>query len=135
MSRRRRQTYSGSSVEAHRGYLHLRFRATLPDGTHKHVARATGLDDTSENRAALRPLAKLVGAAIAAGKSLEEIDQIIGRPAPSAAEPPVVDRSPSTSRRGLNSRRRLSAGHKRTTITATSGATCCRCWAGWRSPI
>jgi integrase len=86
MSKRRRQTYSGCSVEAHRSYLHLRFRVTLADGAVKHVARATGMSDTPENRMALRPLARLVAAAIAAGKRLADVDQIIGRPAPSSVD-------------------------------------------------
>jgi len=84
MSKRRRQTYSGSSIESHRGYLHLRFRVVLADGTVKHVSRGTGLDDTPENRTALRPLARLVAANLAAGKTLADVDQVIGRPAPSS---------------------------------------------------
>ena len=80
MSKRRRQTYSGCSVESHRGQLRLRFRVRMPDGPVTHVSRATGYADTSENRAALHPLATLVGAAIDAGKTLAEIDQIIARP-------------------------------------------------------
>src|SRR5262245_17759024 len=80
MSKKRRQSYNGCSLEARRGELRLRFRAVGPDGVRRHLARAIGLPDTPENRAALRPLAKLVGAAIEAGKTIAEVDGIVGRP-------------------------------------------------------
>ena len=80
MSRKRRQAYSGCSLDSRRGRLRLRFRASAADGIARQVARATGYRDTPENRTRLRPLAKLIGAAIEAGKVLAEIDAIIGRP-------------------------------------------------------
>ena len=46
--------------------------------------------DTSQNRTLLRPLAKLVGAALAAGMTLAEVDEIIGRPLRPVA-PPVAN--------------------------------------------
>jgi len=80
MSKRRRQSYSGCSVSVKGGQLRLRFRAVMPDGTSKQIARATGYADTAENRVRLRPLAKLVGAALEAGKTLAEIDEILKKP-------------------------------------------------------
>ena len=90
MSRKRKQSYNGCSVESHRGRLHLRFRVVLPHGNQRHVSRATGLADTPENRRACAAVAKLVGAAIRAGHSLSGIDQILVRSyakAPSSASP------------------------------------------------
>ena len=63
MSKRRRQTYVGCSVGERAGRLRLRFRW---QGTLHSVA--TGLADTPENRRALWPLAKKVGAVIKAGE-------------------------------------------------------------------
>lgn len=77
MSRRRRQSYSGCSVEARRGKLRLRFRVVTASGTSR-VARETGYDDTPQNREHLGLVARLIGAAIGAGKNLEEIDALIG---------------------------------------------------------
>jgi integrase len=68
MSRRRRQDYDGCSINRHEGRLRLRYRMAQPDGTTKQDAWATGRSDTPENRAALEPLAKLVGALLRAGK-------------------------------------------------------------------
>lgn len=80
MSKRRRQSYSGCSVNVKGGQLRLRFRANMPDGTSRQVARATGYADTAENRIRLRPLAKLVGAALEAGRTVAEIDEILKKP-------------------------------------------------------
>jgi integrase len=85
MSKRRRQSYSGCSVNVKRGRLRLRFRVVMPDGTNRQVARATGYADTAENRVLLRPLAKLVGAALEAGRTLAEIDEILKAPSPANA--------------------------------------------------
>lgn len=77
MSRKRKQSYAGCSIEARRGKLRLRFRAVAEIGA-RYVSRETGLDDTAENRIRLRPMAKLVGAAIQAGRTTKEIDEILG---------------------------------------------------------
>jgi len=99
MSRKRRQTYSGCSIEPHRGELRLRFRVVLSDGTSRRVARRTGLPDTEANRSSLRSLAKLIGAAVDNGRSFDEIDAIIAAPrgrrppemsAPAAMETPTT---------------------------------------------
>jgi integrase len=80
MSKRRRQTYIGCSVGERAGRLRLRFRwlATL------HSV-ATGLVDTPENRRALWPLAKKVGAVIKAGEDPIAVlmRSRVGRPAES----------------------------------------------------
>jgi len=81
MPRKRRQTYSGCWIEAHRGRLRLRFRVRQPDGTPKKVTIATGHTDTPEQRRALMPLVRMIGAAVDAGKTLEQIRQAVGEPA------------------------------------------------------
>ena len=95
MSRRRRQTYSGCSVEARSGTLRLRFRPRLPDGSQPHVSRQTGLADTEENRAACRTLADLIGAAVANRLTLAQVDEILlkaqGKPLPPV--PPLAPAS------------------------------------------
>jgi integrase len=78
MSSKRQRILSGCSVESHNGLLRLRFRALGPDGQRHQIARATGKPDTPENFAAVRRLADLVGAALAAGRTLQEIDAILG---------------------------------------------------------
>src|SRR5689334_1156563 len=101
MSKRRRQTYSGCSLDSKNGYLRFRFRALAPDGKRRQFARSTGYADTAENRALLRPLAKLLGAAVDAGKTIAEIDEIIGRPTPTEVaqthdvQTPAVDSGPT----------------------------------------
>jgi hypothetical protein len=70
MSRRRRQDYIGCSVEAHEGRLRLRYRIPGKPG---HRARATGLEDTADNRRALQPLARMIGAVIRGGKDPTEV--------------------------------------------------------------
>jgi integrase len=87
MSNKRQRTLSGCSVESHDGRLRLRFRALGPDGRRQQIARATGKPDTPENYEAVRRLADLVGAALAAGRTLQEIDTILGH-TPSLAVPP-----------------------------------------------
>src|SRR5579862_4038194 len=93
MSKKRRQTYSGCSIEAHRGHLRLRFRVNQPEGTPKKIALSTGYSDTPEHRRTLMPVAKLVGAAVNVGKTLQQIQQVL---AESLQEPPPTP-SPSTS--------------------------------------
>jgi integrase len=88
MSKRRRQTYSGCSLEVRRGKLRLRFRITAPEGKSQYVSRETGLDNTAANRDQLRLAARLVGAALHAGRKLADIDQIIGTQG--AGEPAAV---------------------------------------------
>ncbi len=93
MSRRRRQTYSGCSLEVRRGKLRVRFRVLLPEGTSHYVSRETGLEDTPANRDQLRRVTKLIGAAVHAGRSLGDIDHIIGFRSPQqagASSPPAV---------------------------------------------
>jgi integrase len=81
MSRQRRQSYSGCSVESHEGRLRLRFRLALPDGKTRHIARATGLVDTPDNRGQLKPLTNMVAAVIRAGKDPREVlDKYLIRP-------------------------------------------------------
>jgi integrase len=65
MSRRRRQSYDGCSIESAKGRLRLRYRQAT-DGVQRHAARATDLDDTPANRAKLRPMAEAVGRVLAA---------------------------------------------------------------------
>ena len=79
MSKRRRQNYAGCSVDSHRGWLRLRFRVIASDGQKRQVNRATGKPDTPANRQALRPIADLIGAALAVGRPFEEIDEIFAR--------------------------------------------------------
>lgn len=101
MSARRRQSYSGCSVETHRGRLRLRFRAQAVEGGVRHAAFATGYLDTAANRRALAPLAALVGAAVAAGKRLDEIRKTLsaslkqGREAEEAPLPSTPTSAPS----------------------------------------
>jgi integrase len=57
----------------------------------KHVAHSTGYPDTAANRRALAPLAALVGAAVAAGKTLDEIRAILR-----GSSAPRTDRTPSS---------------------------------------
>ena len=78
MSNKRQRTLSGCSVESHKGRLRLRFRALGPDGQRQQIARATGKPNTPENYQAVRRLGDLVGAALAAGRTLQEIDAILG---------------------------------------------------------
>jgi hypothetical protein len=77
----------------------LRFRVGAPNEPVKYIARNTGFDDTEQNRSALRSLAQLVGAAIRAGKTLAEIDAIIGLPAsggaPEVVIPPTAPSGPT----------------------------------------
>jgi hypothetical protein len=93
MSKTRRQNYNGCSVESHGGWLRLRFRVTLADGRVKHVARAMSLPATAENKRQLEPIAKLIGAALNAGRSLEEIDGTL-----KGSMEPVSPEAPSPSR-------------------------------------
>jgi len=87
MSRRRKQSYNGCSIESRGGKLRLRYRA-LPtaagQGAARQPSRGTGLADTPENRAALRPLAEAVGKLLAAGKD----------PAPALDSAIVLPRGP-----------------------------------------
>jgi len=78
MSNKRQRTLSGCSVESHDGWLRLRFRSLGPDGRRHQIARATGKTDTPENYKVVRRLADLVGAALATGRTLQEIDAILG---------------------------------------------------------
>lgn len=78
MSNKRQRTLSGCSVESHDGWLRLRFRALGPDGQRQQIARATGKPDTPENRQVVRRLADLVGAALAAGRTLQDVDSLLG---------------------------------------------------------
>jgi integrase len=81
MSKRRRQDYIGCSIAEREGRLRLRFRW----GGHPR-SRETGFADTPENRKALQPLAKLIAAAIEAGKDPTKVlDEALARP----AGPPV----------------------------------------------
>jgi len=89
MSNKLQQALSGCSVESHDGWLRLRFRALGPDGQRQQIARATGKRDTPENHQGVRRLADLVGAALAAGRTLQEIDAILGH-APGQAPQPAV---------------------------------------------
>lgn len=93
MSRGRRQSYSGCSLDSRRGKLRLRFRVVGPTGI-RRVARETGYDDTPENRSHLRPLVRLIGAAIAAGKQVEEIDALSGIRTTRAPEPQPREPNP-----------------------------------------
>ena len=70
----------GCSVEIHPSGLRLRFRAHG-----RRVARSLGLTATAENVAAAKRLARLVASAVCAGRSLNEIDAILRRPAPAPA--------------------------------------------------
>src|SRR3989442_15412322 len=77
MSKRRRQDYIGCSVGEREGRLRLRFR-----WGGRPRSRETGLTDTPENRKALQPLAKLIAAAIEAGKDPTKVlDEALARPA------------------------------------------------------
>jgi integrase len=93
MSKRRRQTYSGCSLEVRRGKLRLRFRVMAPEGIGRYVSRETGLDDTAANRDQLHYVARLVGAAVQAGRTLADIDHIIGYQSPervdASSRPPM----------------------------------------------
>lgn len=88
---------TGCTVSARDGYLRLRFRITGEDGTKHRVSRETGKADTAANRKALDRVAKLVGAAIRAGQSLEEIDRMlqiaprVEKPRPKGPTPTVAD--------------------------------------------
>jgi len=97
MSSARQKSCSGCSVEAHDGWLRLRFRAPGSDGCKKQIARATGKPDTPENRKAVQRVADLVGAALAAGRTLEDIDAILGSTRGHAAQPPAPQRGPRAS--------------------------------------
>ena len=77
MSNKRQRILSGCSVESHDGRLRIRFRAPGPDGRRHQIARATGKTDTPENYKVVRRLADLVGAALKAGRTLQEIDAIL----------------------------------------------------------
>ena len=89
MSNKQQRALRRCSVESHDGWLRLRFRALGPDGQRQQVARATGKRDTPENHHAVRRLADLVGAALAADRTLQEIDAILGH-APGQAQQAAV---------------------------------------------
>ena len=94
MSNKRQRTSSGCSVESHDGWLRLRFRALGPDGRRQQIARATGKPDTPENYQAVRRLADLVGAALGVGRTLQEIDAMLGH-TPSGAVKPGATTKPT----------------------------------------
>ena len=105
MSRRRRQTYSGCWIEARRGQLRLRFRMEQADGTPRKITVATGRSDTPEHRRALMPLVRMIGAAVDAGKTLEQIRQAVGEPAEvraTALEPSAVPVTAAAPRPGIS---------------------------------
>ena len=91
MSRRRRQDYNGCSVDVRGGLLRLRFRVREERGASQR-SYSTGLPDTAENRAALARLAKLVGAALGAGRSREEIERVLRESLPHSPTPVVAPR-------------------------------------------
>lgn len=67
--RRRKQSYNGCSIEARDGKLRLRYRALATDGQGaRQRSHATGVADTPESRANLRPIAEAVGKLLSAGK-------------------------------------------------------------------
>jgi integrase len=68
MSRKRRDAYEGCTTSSLRGKLRLRFRLATADGREKQHAFPTGLEDTHQNRETLKPLRKVVGALVKAGK-------------------------------------------------------------------
>jgi integrase len=81
MSRKRRQSYEGCSIEAHEGRLRLRYRVTLETGDRKRITRTTGRPDTREARRALEPLREAIGRVLKAGKDPTPIlDAYLERP-------------------------------------------------------
>jgi len=76
-SAKSKKTYKSCSIEADGRILRLRFRIRLSDGRELHRSRSTGRLDNAENRRALDKVCKLVGAAIKAGHSPDEIDAIL----------------------------------------------------------
>jgi integrase len=81
MSRKRRQSYEGCSIEAHEGRLRLRYRVTLESGDRKRVTRTTGRLDTREERRALEPLREAIGRLLKAGKDpTPTLDAYLERP-------------------------------------------------------
>jgi hypothetical protein len=50
MPKKQRERYAGCSIDVLGGRLRLRFRVTEPDGRRHQIARATGYEDTTDNR-------------------------------------------------------------------------------------
>jgi hypothetical protein len=117
MSKRRRQTYIGCSLGERAGRLRLRFRW---QGEPHSVA--TGLTDTPENRRALWPLAKKVGAVIKAGEDPTAVlmKSIVRRPVEPVDPATLVSvrRSRLMPTPGSRSRRHPSCAGRRPVIIA-----------------
>jgi integrase len=92
MSHKQWKSSSGCSVDVGREQLRLRFRVRDATGGWRQIARPTGLADSPANWEAAETLAQLVGAALRAGKPLEEIDAILGR----ASDQPAPSPQPAT---------------------------------------
>jgi hypothetical protein len=82
MPKKQREGYAGCSIDVLGGRLRLRFRLTEPNGRRYQIARATGYEDTTENREKLEALRRVIGSLVRAGRDPRpHLDAIIARPA------------------------------------------------------